>query len=129
MKRPCASLLDRSAIPRRSSRSGPRPAGGPLPRRPPPCAGERPQPYVERTEDGIAVITANDYRQFSAENTGWVKIIADFKKAFTEAAGSSRVLIDLRNLGGPYSYLLGMAVSDNLSRLLARDISCRPSAS
>lgn len=91
-----------------------------------PLTVDRPQPYVEWTEDRIAVITATDYRQFSAENTGWVKVIADFKKAFMEAAGASRVLIDLRNLGGPYSYLLGMAVSDNLPRLLARDIALPP---
>jgi hypothetical protein len=79
------------------------------------------QPRLERTDDGIAVIVANDYRQFSDENTAYAKIIADFKRVFKEAAKSKRVLIDLRNLEGSYSYLFSMAVSDSFSLIIGKD--------
>ncbi len=120
------SLVDPLGDPVTSVAKRPAPAGGSSPEPAAPGAGGRTQPYVERTEDGIAVVVANDYRQFSAENTGWVRIIADFKKSFMEAARSPRVLVDLRNLGGPPSYLLDMALSDNLSWLLTRDVPLPP---
>jgi len=120
------SLLDPLGDPLTSIDKRPGSASGPFAAAAAPGGRETPQPFVERTEDGIAVIVANDYRQFSPETTGWAKIIADFKKAFVEAAKSRRVLIDLRNLGGPHSYLLSMAVSDNISWLLDRDILLPP---
>jgi C-terminal processing protease CtpA/Prc len=120
------SLLDRLDDPLSAIEKGPSPVADPSSVTADPGIQGKPQPFVESTEDGIAVVVANDYRQFSTENTGWAKIIADFKKAFVEAAKSRRVLIDLRNLGGPYSYLLTLAVSDNLSWLLDRDIILPP---
>ncbi len=80
-----------------------------------------------RRRTGSPCIVANDYRQFSTENIGWVRIIADFKKAFVEAARSRRVLIDLRNSAAPVPSSPGPG--HFRGPLLDLGAGCRPAAS
>jgi C-terminal processing protease CtpA/Prc len=92
-----------------------------------PSAPGKPQPYVERTEDGISVLVASDYGQFADGKVSWAKLFTDFQAAFAEAAKSSKVVIDLRNLSGaPVSFTMSMAFSRNFPAILAREVILPP---
>jgi C-terminal processing protease CtpA/Prc len=85
------------------------------------------QPYIETTDDGIAVVVANDYSQFANESASWVKVFTDFQKVFGDAVKSSKVLVDLRNLkGDPDSSVMGMAFSRSISLFLKNDAMIPP---
>lgn len=87
---------------------------------------QRPQPYVDKHENGIAVLVATDYSQFSEVSTTWVKMFTDFQKAFAEAGGSKKVLIDLRNLKGNPSFLINMTVPRFIPWILGEDVLLPP---
>ena len=92
-----------------------------------PLAPGKPQPYVEKTEDGISVLVASDYGQFADDKVSWVKLFMDFQAAFAEAASSSKVVIDLRNMSGaPVSFTMSMAFSRNFPAILAHEVILPP---
>lgn len=92
-----------------------------------PLAPGKPQPYVEKTEDGISVLVASDYGQFADDKVSWVKLFMDFQAAFAEAASSSKVVIDLRNMSGaPVSFTMSMAFFRNFPAILAHEVILPP---
>ena len=86
----------------------------------------QPQPHIEWTKDGIAVLAANDYDQFSDKTNTFIKMFADFQRVFGEAAKAPAVMIDLRNLKGKPSFLLELTVPRFLPLLLPNDVILPP---
>jgi len=87
----------------------------------------KPQPYIETTDDGIAIVVANDYSQFANESASWVKLFTDFQKTLGEAVKSSKVLVDLRNLkGDSNTSIMGMAFSRSIPLFLKNDATLPP---
>jgi C-terminal processing protease CtpA/Prc len=92
-----------------------------------PLAPGKPQPYVERTEDGVSILVASDYGQFADDKVSWAKLFTDFQAAFAEAAKASKVVIDLRNMSGaPVSFTMVMAFSRTFPAILAREVLLPP---
>lgn len=82
---------------------------------------EKKQPYVDTTDDGIAIIVATDYGKFSYDTLN-----SDFYAAFAQATKSEKIILDLRNMDGEESSLISNMVEYNLPSLLKNDIHLPP---
>jgi C-terminal processing protease CtpA/Prc len=82
-------------------------------------SGSRPQPYVSKTDDNIAVVTATDYSQFSGATK-----MEEFRKAFAEAGKARCIVFDLRRLAGgdPDNYFFLITFTRTFPALLEKDL-------